>query len=677
MSDQIRIGDLLKEDTIILALEASTKEAALDELIAKLDEAGRLNSRDGMKAAILAREALGSTGIGEGIAIPHAKTAAVKRPSIAFGFSKQGIDFDSLDGTKAHLFFMIAATEDANRAHLETLALLSQMLMDEAFRERLRAAGTKEEVLEIISAKEREIKSEQEEQSGETTAAEATDNQTAMQGGEGEALESAASNPAGSAASADAVSAGEAGSSKPGQPKVVAVTACPTGIAHTYMAADALKKKAGEMGIVIKVETNGSGGVKNKLTPEDIRDAAAVIVAADKQVEMERFAGKVVIEVPVAEGIRQPEALLSRAVDQEGKTYEGSRQKSEAAEAADEKGAKQFAFYKHLMNGVSNMLPFVVGGGIIIALSFMFGIKAFDPKDPSFHPFAKALMDIGSGTAFALMIPVLAGFIAQSIADRPGFAPGMVGGMLAAASGAGFLGGLIAGFLAGYIVLGLKKLFARLPQSLEGLKPMLIYPLLGILLTGLVMVFVISEPLAAVNAGLSDWLKNMNQGNAVILGVILGAMMAFDMGGPFNKAAFTFGIAMIAEGNFGPHAAIMAAGMTPPLGLALATMLFKKKFTAEERQAGKTAYVLGASFITEGAIPFAAADPTRVIPSTMLGSAVAGGLSMFFGCTLPAPHGGIFVLPVIGNAGMYVVSIVAGTIVTALMVNLLKKEAVK
>ncbi|MCM3472674.1 PTS fructose transporter subunit IIABC [Brevibacillus borstelensis] len=672
MSDQIRIGDLLKEDTIILSLAASTKEEVLDELIAKLDEAGRLNSRDGMKEAILAREALSSTGIGEGIAIPHAKTAAVKTPSIAFGFSKQGIDFQSFDGTKAHLFFMIAATENANQAHLETLALLSQMLMDEDLRKRLMAAGSKEEVLEIIAVKEREINSAQ--GSDGTTADESTGSQTTGQAG----AENAAVHSAEAGASPDAIPAGETGDSLPARPKVVAVTACPTGIAHTYMAADALKKKAGELGIPIKVETNGSGGVKNKLTPEDIRDAAAVIVAADKQVEMERFKGKVVIEVPVAEGIRQPEALLNRAVKQEGRTFEGnSGQNGESAESTEEKGAKQFAFYKHLMNGVSNMLPFVVGGGIIIALSFMFGIKASDPNDPTFHPFAKALMDIGSGTAFALMIPVLAGFIAKSIADRPGFAPGMVGGMLAAASGAGFLGGLIAGFLAGYIVLGLKKLFAGLPQSLEGLKPMLIYPLLGILLTGLVMVYVISEPLAAINTGLSDWLKNMNQGNAVILGVILGAMMAFDMGGPFNKAAFTFGIAMIAEGNFGPHAAIMAAGMTPPLGLALATTLFKKKFTAEERQAGKTAYVLGASFITEGAIPFAAADPTRVIPSTMAGSAVAGGLSMFFGCTLPAPHGGLFVLPVIGNAGMYVVSIVVGTIVTALMINLLKKEAVK
>lgn len=633
MQHHIRIADLLKADTIVLHLAAKTKEEVLDELIATLDEAGRLHSREEMKQAILAREALGSTGIGDGIAIPHAKTAAVKTPSIAFGLSKEGIDFDSLDKQKAHLFFMIAATEDANQAHLETLALLSQMLMDESFRQQLMQAETKQQVVDIICRKEQDIHGESE-----------------------------------------SVSDAQSGVGV----KIVAVTACPTGIAHTYMAADALKKKADELGISLKVETNGSGGVKNRLTEEDIAEAAAVIVAADKQVDMERFAGKVVIEVPVAEGIRNAETLLKRAVNRDGDVYSGEAKvgyKEKIDQAKAENKQKQPAVYKHLMNGVSNMLPFVVGGGIIIALSFMFGIKASDPNDPSFHPLAKALMDIGGGTAFGLMIPVLAGFIAKSIADRPAFAPGMVGGMLAASSGAGFLGGLIAGFLAGYTVAGLKKLFAGLPQSLEGIKPMLLYPLFGILITGFVMMYVVSEPVAAANAALGDWLKNMNQGNAVLLGMVLGAMMAFDMGGPVNKAAFTFGIAMIAEGNYAPHAAIMAAGMTPPLGLALATLLFKKKFTDEERQAGKTAWVLGASFITEGAIPFAAADPTRVIPSIMVGSAVAGGLSMLFGCTLPAPHGGVFVLPVVGNAVLYLVSILAGTVVTALMINLLKRAA--
>lgn len=648
MKNEIRIADLLKADTIVLDLAATSKEAVLDELIAQLDAAGRLNDKAKMKEAILAREAQGSTGIGEGIAIPHAKTAAVKTPSIAYGFSKEGVDFDSLDKQKAHLFFMIAATEDANQAHLETLALLSQMLMDETFRQELVKAETKDQVLDIITRKEKEIQGENESVAEDEAPVQeqSVQEQTA-----------------------------------PEQPmkKVIAVTACPTGIAHTYMAADALKKKAAELGIPIKVETNGSGGVKNKLSSQDIEEATAVIVAADKQVEMERFAGKIVIEVPVAEGIRNAEDLLQRAVNQKGTVYHGGTTSNQdrLQDAKADKKSRQPAFYKHLMSGVSNMLPFVVGGGIIIALSFMFGIKASDPNDPSFHPLAKVLMDIGGETAFKLMIPVLAGFIASSIADRPGFAPGMVGGLLAATSGSGFLGGIIAGFLAGYTVVGLKKLFAGLPQSLEGIKPMLLYPLLGILITGFVMVYVVSDPVAAVNTALGNWLKNMGTGNAIFLGVILGAMMAFDMGGPVNKAAFTFGVAMIADGNYGPHAAIMAAGMTPPLGIALATTLFKKKFTAEERQAGKTTYILGATFITEGAIPFAAADPTRVIPSVMIGSAVAGGLSMLFGCTLPAPHGGVFVLPVIGNWPLYLVSIVAGTIVTALMLKVLKKDAVE
>ncbi len=628
MQNQIRIADLLKADTIVIPLTATTKEAVLDELIDRLDQAGRLNSKEGMKTSILAREAQGSTGIGEGIAIPHAKTGAVKQPSICFGLSPEGIDFDSLDQQKAHLFFMIAATEDANQAHLETLAMLSQMLMDDAVRQQLMTATTKEQVLELLTKKEREMN------------------------GEDERIE---------------VERADIGSTA----KIVAVTACPTGIAHTYMAADALKKKAGELGIALKVETNGSGGVKNKLTEQDIAEATAVIVAADKQVEMDRFAGKTVIEVRVAEGIRDPEGLLTRALNQDGPTYQA---KNSGQSGSSRSQKRESSFYKHLMNGVSNMLPFVVGGGIIIALSFMFGIKASDPNDPSFHPLAKILMDIGGGSAFALMIPVLAGFIAMSIADRPAFAPGMVGGMLATSAGAGFLGGLIAGFLAGYVVVLLRKAFSRLPVSLEGIKPMLLYPLFGILITGFIMIYVVSGPVAAINGALGDWLKNMNSGNAVLLGLVLGAMMSFDMGGPLNKAAFTFGIAMIAEGSYTPHAAIMAAGMTPPLGLALATTLFKKKFTHEERQAGKTAYVLGASFITEGAIPFAAADPTRVIPSIMIGSAVAGGLSMYFGCTLPAPHGGLFVLPVVGNVGMYIVSILAGTVVTALMLRLLKKD---
>ncbi len=630
----MRITDLLKRDTIRLELSQTSKEGVLDELIDLLDHSGCLFDKQAFREAILAREAQGSTGIGEGIAIPHGKSAAVKRPAIAFGRSAKGVPFDSLDGRDADLFFMIAASADADEQHLETLSKLSQLLMQDDVRQALRKAGDKEDVLRLIEQKQSEWEKADE--------------------------------------SADASLAETTAPAKTG--KLVAVTACPTGIAHTYMAADALRQKAAEMGVELKVETNGSGGVKNRLTDDDIREAVAVIVAADRQVDMDRFIGKPVIEAPVADGIHKPGELIERALRKEAPVYTGNAYREAIQKAKAQQKSKQPAFYRHLMSGVSNMLPLVVGGGIIIAISFMFGIKAFDPKDPSYHPFAEALMKIGGNTAFGLMIPILAGYIAMSIADRPGLAPGLVGGMLAASSGAGFLGGIIAGFLAGYLVEGLKKLFSKLPESLEGVKPTLLYPLFGILVTGLIMIYVIAGPVTAMNKALGAWLTGMGTGNAILLGVVLGAMMAFDMGGPVNKAAFTFGIAMIANGNYLPHAAIMAAGMTPPLGLALATTLFKKKFTPQEREAGKTAYVLGASFITEGAIPFAAADPTRVIPSIMIGSAVAGGLSMAFGCTLPAPHGGIFVLPVVGNWPLYLVAIAAGTIVTALLINFLKKE---
>lgn len=440
------------------------------------------------------------------------------------------------------------------------------------------------------------------------------------------------------------------------------------------MAADALKAKAKEMDVFLKVETNGSSGVKNELTKKDIEEADAIIVAADKQVDMERFNGKHVIQVPVAQGIRKPQELIQKALKQDAPIYK-STGKSSSDEDSKTARPGRSGFYKHLMSGVSNMLPFVVGGGILIAISFIFGINAADPKDPSYHPIAEALSTIGGGNAFALMIPVLAGFIAMSIADRPGFAPGMIGGFMAATGGAGFLGGLIAGFLAGYLVIGLKKLFSNLPNSLEGIKPVLLYPLFGILLTGLIMMFIVIEPVKALNDALTVWLKGMGTGNLVLLGLILGGMMAVDMGGPINKAAFTFGIAMIDAGNFAPHAAIMAGGMVPPLGLALSTTIFKKKYTKAEREAGKTNYIMGGSFITEGAIPFAAADPGRVIPAAIAGSAIAGALSMVFGIGLPAPHGGAFVIPIVnGNPLLYVLAILIGSIVTALIAGGLKKE---
>ncbi len=623
----MKITDLLTKDTILLNLQSQSKEAVIDELIEKLHTAGKLSDKKEYKEAILARESQSTTGIGEGIAIPHAKTNAVSEPAIAFGRSTDGIDYESLDGQNAHLFFMIAAYEGANNDHLATLSRLSSFLMDPNFRSKLQSATTEKEILDAIDAKEKEMEKE------------------------------------------------DAPTSSSSKQKILAVTACPTGIAHTYMAADALKAKAKEMDVNLKVETNGSSGIKNALTKEDIDEAHAIIVAADKQVEMERFNGKHVIQVPVAQGIRKPQQLIQQALDQDAPVYKSNGETKDVDNKKAASPGGRSGFYKHLMSGVSNMLPFVVGGGILIAISFIFGINAADPKDPSYHPIAEALSTIGGGNAFALMIPVLAGFIAMSIADRPGFAPGMVGGFMAATGGAGFLGGLIAGFLAGYLVLGLKKLFSSLPQSLEGIKPVLLYPLFGILLTGLIMMFIVIEPVKALNDALTLWLKGMGTGNLVFLGLILGGMMAVDMGGPINKAAFTFGIAMIDAGNFAPHAAIMAGGMVPPLGLALSTTLFKKKYTKAEREAGKTNYIMGASFITEGAIPFAAADPGRVIPAAVIGSAVAGALSMVFGIGLPAPHGGAFVIPIVnGNPLLYVLAILIGSIVTAFIAGILKKE---
>ncbi|WP_100406345.1 PTS fructose transporter subunit IIABC [Bacillus solitudinis] len=619
----MRISDLLKRDTMLLQLKASEKEAVIDELVNKLNQAGRLNDRGAFKEAILKREEQSTTGIGEGIAIPHAKTAAVKTPAIAFGRSQKGVNYEALDGQPSYLFFMIAASEGANNEHLETLSRLSTFLMDDAFRKTLLEARTEDEIIAAIDRKELE---------------------------EGEEPEPDLSAPNNGL-------------------RILAVTGCPTGIAHTYMAADALKEQAKKVGVGIKVETNGSGGVKNRLTDDEIQKADAIIVAADTKIEMERFSGKPVIQVGVTDGIRRPKELIDQALEGRAPVYNGDGQKREEGSAG-----KRTGFYKHLMNGVSNMLPFVVGGGILIAISFMFGIEAFNPEHESYNPIAEALMTIGGGNAFGLMIPVLAGFIAMSIADRPGFAAGMVGGFMAATGGAGFLGGLIAGFLAGYLALGVKRVLTGLPQTLEGIKTILFYPVLNILLTGLIMYWLIG-PLSAMNIGMQNWLSGMGTANMVVLGLILGGMMAVDMGGPINKAAFTFGIAMIDAGNLAPHAAVMAGGMVPPLGIALATTVFKKKFTKQEREAGKTNYILGASFITEGAIPFAAADPGRVIPSIIVGSAVAGALTAMFGIGLPAPHGGLFVAFLVeGSWILYLLSILIGAVISALMIGLWKKS---
>ncbi|WP_088103229.1 PTS fructose transporter subunit IIABC [Halalkalibacter urbisdiaboli] len=622
----MRISELLKRDTMLLDLKATEKEAVIDELVDKLDKAGRLNDRNAYKEAILKREEQSTTGIGEGIAIPHAKTAAVKTPAIAFGRSQKGVEYQALDNQPSFLFFMIAASEGANNEHLETLSRLSTFLMDENFRRKLMEVRTEDDILSAIDQKELE---------------------------EGEEPQPDLSAPN------DGL-------------RLLAVTGCPTGIAHTYMAADALKEHAKKLGVGIKVETNGSGGIKNRLTADEIEKADAIIVAADTKIEMDRFSGKPVIQVGVTDGIRRPQELINQALEGKAPIYKGDGQgKREEGSTGNRKG-----FYKHLMNGVSNMLPFVVGGGILIAISFIFGIEAFDPNSPDYHPFAEALMTIGGGNAFGLMIPVLAGFIAMSIADRPGFAAGMIGGFMAATGGAGFLGGLIAGFLAGYLALLVKQVLAGLPQTLEGIKTILFYPVLNIFLTGIIMYYLIG-PLSALNTGMQNWLSGMGTANMILLGLILGGMMAVDMGGPINKAAFTFGIAMIDAGNLGPHAAVMAGGMVPPLGIALATTFFSRKFTKQEREAGKTNYVLGLSFITEGAIPFAAADPGRVIPSIIVGSAVAGALTAMFGIGLPAPHGGIFAAFFVeGSFLMYLLAILIGAVITAVMLGVWKKKTV-
>ncbi|SDK05862.1 PTS fructose transporter subunit IIABC [Sediminibacillus albus] len=627
----MKITDLLKEDTIILDLQATSKADVIDELVSKLDEAGRLNDKQAYKDAILERESQSTTGIGEGIAIPHAKTSAVATPAIVFGRAKEGIDYESLDGAPSHLFFMIAASEGANQTHLETLSRLSSFLMDKDFRQKLEEASSEAEVMTVIDAKEQEESEETQQETGNQASS------------------------------------------------ILAVTGCPTGIAHTYMAADKLKETASEMGITIKVETNGSGGVKNRLTDEEIEQADAIIVAADTKIETDRFRGKPLIQVPVGKAIHQPKELLNKAVNKDAPIYQGDG--GQSSDENNQNSGGRSGFYKHLMNGVSNMLPFVVGGGILIAISFLWGINSADPANDDYNRFAEMLNTIGGGNAFFLMVPVLAGFIASSIADRPGFAPGMIAGLIAITSGvegadggSGFLGGLIAGFLAGYVTLFVKKAMQGLPAIFDGLKTVLLYPVFAIGITGLIMLL-INPPLTTIYTGLSSWLESLGGSNLVLLGLLLGGMMAVDMGGPINKAAYTFGIAMLDADNFTFIAAIMAGGMVPPLSLAVATTMFKNKFTKQEREAGKSAYALGAFFITEGAIPFAAADPARVIPSVAIGSAIAGGLTMLFDIGLRAPHGGIVVAGLVeGNPLLYLLAILVGTAVSAAMLGFLKKD---
>jgi len=637
----MKIIDLLHKQGINLNFNPSTKEQCINELVDLMDKTGNLSDKNEYKKAILAREELSTTGIGDGIAIPHGKTSAVKNASLAAAICKNGVDYDSLDGQPANLFFMIAVPDNSDNLHLEVLARLSTILMDEKFRTSLMNCSDIDQFLKLIDKKEMEKFPEEVK--------------------------------------------GDIEMSNKGY-RVLAVTACPTGIAHTYMAAESLDSKGKEMGISIKVETNGSGGAKNVLTREEIANADCIIIAADKNVEMARFDGKRVVKTKVADGIHKATELIEKATSGKAPIYhhEGGSDDSSSDNEGEGIGRQ---IYKHLMNGVSHMLPFVIGGGILIALAFLF--DTFNPANPSGFgsgtPIAAVLMKIG-GTAFGFMLPVLAGFIAMSIADRPGLAVGFVGGMLAntgatfanafdgklPAVSSGFLGALLAGFAAGYIVLGIKKLFEKLPNSLEGIKPVLLYPLLGILLIGLVMLG-INPIMGVINTSISGALNSMGGTSKILLGIVLGGMMSVDMGGPVNKAAYLFGTASLASGNFDIMAAVMAGGMVPPLVIALCTTFFKNRFTARDRQSGLVNYIMGLSFISEGAIPFAAADPIRVLPSCIIGSAIAGGLSMAFGCALRAPHGGVFVIAIVTNPLSYIIAILAGSVVGAIILGFLKK----
>ena len=621
----MKISDLLSPQSIQIGAAPADKSAAINQLADLMEKGGSLSDKQQYLKDVLAREASCTTGLGDGIATPHAKSAGVKKAALAAMTVPAGIDFESLDGNPARLFFMIAAPEGAADAHIELLQQLSTMIMDNDFKEALIAAKSKEEFLKIIDDKE--------------------------------------AGRFGAASSAPA-----ADSSK----KILAVTACPTGIAHTFMAAEKLENTAKARGIWLKAETNGSGGAKNILTKAEIAEAACIIIAADKNVEMARFEGKPVIKVKVSDGINKADELIDRALSGNAPIYHHAGAAAAEETEGDESAARKV--YKHLMNGVSHMLPFVIGGGILIAIAFL--VDTFDPANPggfgSNTPLAKFFMGVG-GASFGFMLPVLAGFIAMSIADRPGLAIGFVGGAMAASGGSGFLGALLAGFAGGYIVLGLKKVFSSLPESLDGVKPVLIYPLLGILIIGILMQMIITPPVASINEWLLSTLASMDTSSRVMVGLIMGGMMAIDMGGPINKAAYVTGTGLLAGGEYGVMAAVMAGGMVPPLAIALCTTFFGNRFSESDRKTSLTNFIMGLSFITEGAIPFAAADPLRVIPSVAAGAATAGALSMAFDCTLRAPHGGIFVVPTIGNPAMYLVAIAIGAVVGCIIMAVLKK----
>lgn len=637
------IRDLLAAESINLNGTPAGKTEALNQCIDLMAKSGKIADVEKYRKGVFAREEEGTTGIGMGIAIPHCKSDAVTKAGLAAMVVKDGVDFESLDGTPAKIIFLIAAPNTEDNVHLQVLSKLSVMLMDEQFTNSLINAGSVDEFLNIIDSAEK-AKDEKE--------------------------------------AAKEVKAKEPVEVKKDDVFIVAVTACPTGIAHTYMAAEAIEKKAKELGYQVKVETRGSGGAKNVLTDDEIAKAAGVIVACDTNVPTDRFDGKKVIECQVSDGINKAEELIKRIAAGDAPVFKASGKKEASHSSVGGKESIGHQIYKHLMNGVSHMLPFVVGGGILIAIAFLIDGFSVDlnslPADQRANfgtiTQAAAMFKGIGGTAFGFMLPILAGFIAMSIADRPGLAVGFVGGSIAANGTSGFLGALVAGFVAGYIVLLLKKVFSKLPESLDGMKPVLLYPLLGIFLVGVIMQFVVEPPIGALNTAINNGLNGLNGASAVVLGVLLGGMMSVDMGGPVNKAAYVFGTASIAAGNYNIMAAVMIGGMVPPIAIALATIFFKNKFTAEERKAGPTNFIMGLSFITEGAIPFAASDPLHVLPACVVGSAVAGGLSMAFGCTLMAPHGGIFVVPTIGNPLMYLVVLVIGSFIACGLLGLLKKK---
>ena len=636
----MRITDLLDRRSVSLTAAPKTKSETLDMAVDLMVKSEKISDRETYRKQVYLREEESTTGIGEGIAIPHGKCDAVKKPGLAAMVIKNGVEFEALDDEPVTLLFLIAAPNTEDNIHLDVLSKLSVMLMDEEFTESLRNASSVDEFMDIIDRADSE-KKDIDERLADTGSAEGT------------------------------------------QAKILAVTSCPTGIAHTYMAAEGIEKAAKAKNCFVKIETRGSGGAKNVLTDQEIADADCIIVAADAKVPMERFDGKKVIECQVSDGISKADQLIDRAINGDAPVYHAAAGSQTSSAGNKSGGSVGHKIYMQLMNGVSHMLPLVVGGGILIAIAFLIDGLSVDlsalPADQranfgTITPVAALFKGIGN-TAFGFMLPILAGFIAMAIGDRPALALGLVGGMMAASGKSGFLGALLAGFAAGYIILGLRKLCDKLPEALEKIAPVLIYPVVGILVMGLLMAFVVEPIMGGINTGLNNALTGMGSSSKVVLGIVLGGMMAIDMGGPFNKAAYVFGTAAIAAGNYDIMAAVMIGGMTPPCAIALATLLFKDKFTKEERDAGPTNFIMGLAFITEGAIPFAASDPLRVLPSCIIGSAVAGAISMAFDCTLMAPHGGIFVFPVVGNAVMYLVALVVGTVISAVLLGLLKKKA--